>query len=362
MKKIISFVIFMAVITSCVPPEVGYISDNIHALEDTVFVPRGVFMTSAAPAAEGSTYPMKWEITSVTDDAGNPTDDLFDEYEILIWKESFNPDTDTTLALVEAKLELADKPSLLINDVSGEMAFTQASKFVTDNDIYKVNVNVANVRGERQLDDFVIVKLQDFQPVEFPAEMRDRINLVKNDGGLKALYTSVITNGDDDDVPSVLDGTHPYITVIKTSDEPAQGVKVRMVIADSYDVPFSPEKVLFYPSGSGYLQNFHDNSVETVNDATSTTFSLPAPPFPQYGRNYSGTSSYLMYYITSRDAFTVDKEAYEAANGVHDWTQYQTDPLTGEVLCQAYIRWGIKINDSGTWEIKMKIPYSKKIE
>ncbi len=361
MKKIINFVILLVVLTSCEPPEVGYISDNIHALEDTVFIPRGVFMTSAAPAAEGSTYPLKWEITSITDDAGNPTDELTEEHEILIWKAAFNGDTDTTLALAEAKLEQAMRPTILINEVSGEMAFTQASKFV-QNDIFKVDVNVKNVRGERQLDDFVILKFQPFRPVEFPTEMRSRINLVKNDGGLNALYTSVITNDYDPDVPSVLDGTHPYITISKTSDEPSMGVKVRMVIADSHDEPFSPEKVIFYPSGSGYLQNFHDNSVETVDDATGTTFSLPAPPFPQYGRNYSGTSSYLMYYITTRDAFTVDKEAWEADRGAHDWTQYQTDSETGEILAQAYIRWGIKINDSGTWEIKMKIPYSKKLD
>ncbi len=361
MKKIIGFVMFLALFTSCVAPEIGYISDDIHALEDTVFIPRGVFMTSAAPAAEGSTYPLSWSITSVTDEAGNPTDELFEEHEILVWTSAFNGDVDTTLALAEAKLEKALKPTLMINEVSGEMAFTQASKYV-ENDIFKVNANVSNVRGERQLDDFVVLKFEPFRPVEFPTEMRSRINLVRNNGSLNALYTSVITNDYDAGVPSVLDGTHPYITITKISEEPLLGVKVKMIIADSYDEPFSPEKVLFYPSGSSYLQNYHDNSVETVDDATSTTFSLPAPPFPQYGRNYSGTSSYLMYYITTRDAFTVDKAAYEADRGAHDWTQYQTDAVTGDILCQAYIRWGIKINDSGTWQIKMKIPYSKKID
>lgn len=361
MKKLIHFLILMAIVTSCEPPEIGYISDDIHALEDTVFIPRGVFMTSAAPAAEGSTYPLKWEITSITDIAGNPTDELTEKHEILVWTSAFNGDTDTTLALAEAKLEKAMKPTILINEVSGEMAFTQASKFVK-NDLFSVNVNVKNVRGERQLNNFVLLKFQPFRPVEFPTEMRSRINLVKKAGGLNALYTSVISNDYDAGVPSVLDGTHPYITILKTNDEPLLGVKVKMVIADSYDKPFSPEKIIFYPSGATYLQNYHDNSIETVDDATGTTFSLPAPPFPQYGRSYSGTSSYLMYYLTTRNTFTVDKAAWEADRGSHDWTQYQTNPSTGEVLAEAYIRWGIKINDSGTWEIKMKIPYSKKLE
>ncbi len=360
MKNIYYTIFTLILLASCKPPEIGYISDNIHALEDTVFVPRGVFKTSAAPAIEGSTYPLKWEITGVTDANGNLTDDLFDEYEILIWKEAFNPETDTSLELAEAKLELSNKPTLLINEVSGELAFTQASKHITDSDIYNVNVNASNVRGERQLDDFVTVKLEAFKPVEFRVEMRSRLNLVKTDGGgLSALFTSAIRNDNDSGVPSVLDGTHPYITIQKISDEPKLGIKTQMIIADSYGDPISPTKVAFYPSGASYLQNYHDNSVETVEDATSTTFALPAPPFPQYARTYGGnTNSYLMYYITTRDAFTVDTAAYEADKGPKDWAPFTNSD--GEIVNQAYIRWGVRINDTGTWEMKMKIPYTIK--
>ena len=360
MKKIIYFVILLVVTISCQPPEVGYISDDIHALEDTVFIPRGVFMTSATPASEGSAYPLSWSITEVYDAAGNPTTALYDKHEILVWKAAFNGDTDTTLALAEAKLELKENPTLMINEVSGQMAFTQASKFV-QNDIFKVDVKVSNVRGERQLNDFVILKFQPFKPVEIPVPMISRIRLVKNDGSYNNLFSSTIQNDYDAAAPSVLNGTHPYINITKTSAEPGLGIKARMVIADSDDKPFSPSRVLFYPSGGGYLQNYHDNSVETVDDATGTTFSLPAPPFPQFGRDYSGNNTYLMYYITSRDAFTIDKAAWEAANGPHDWSQYQTDPVTGNVICDAYIRFAVKINDSGSWQLKMRIPYSKKL-
>ncbi len=346
---------------SCEAPEVGYISDNIYALEDTIFVPRGSFMTSAAPSVEGSTYPMHWEITGIKDKDGNPTNALFEEHEILIWKEAFNPHTDTTLALVEEKIELVGKPSILINEVSGEMAFTQATKFVPGNeDIFVLDVNVSNVRGERQLNDYVIVKLEDFKPVEFPKEMLVRNDLFKADDGKKKVFHSEnIRNDYDDRVPSVLDGTNPYFVITKTSEEPKDGVRVKMIITDSYDKPISPEKIVFNPNGSGYWQNFHDNSIETVSDETGTTFLLPAPPFPQYSGDNRGE---LMYYLTTRDAIIVDKEAYEADNGEHDWSQYKVDEATGEIVCEGFIRWGIRINDFGTWEIKMRIPYSKKLE
>ncbi|MCK0158041.1 DUF5007 domain-containing protein [Cellulophaga sp. F20128] len=358
MKKILYSLLIAAIaVTSCTPPEVGYISDNIHALQDTIFVPRGVFQLSTAPTVEGSTYPMHWELKSVTDPSGNVTTELTDEHEILIWKEAFNGDTDTTLALAEQKLELSQQPTMILSESSGEIAFTQASKYV-DNDIFHINIKASNVKGERDLDDFVVAKLEPFAPVEFPTEMRARLNLTKNSGGNDILYTSVISNGFDDEVPSVLDGTHPYITVTKISDEPALGFKAKMIITDSHDVPLNPAKVVFYPSGANYLQNYHDNSVETVTDATSSTFSLPAPPFPQFGRTYaSGNNSYLMYYLSTADAFTVDTAAWEAEHGPKDWSAY-TDPDTGNINNSAYIRWGIKINDTGTWELKMKIPYT----
>lgn len=356
MKNFIYPIILLLVIFSCTPPDVGYLSEDIHATQDTIFVPRGVFKVSATPAIENSTFPLKWEITSITDADGNPTNALQEKHEIVVWKEAFNGDTDTTLAIAENKLELSEEPSILMNEVSGEFAFTQATKFV-ENDIFKVNVKVSNVKGEVQLDDFVIVKLLPFEPVEFPTEMRSRLQLGKADGSFDIGYTSTITGSNDPDVPSVLDGTHPYITVTKINDEPNQGIRVNMIIADSHGTPLNPDKVVFYPSGASYLQNYHDNSVETIEDDTQTSFFLPAPPFPQFARNYTGNSSYLMYYLTTMDAFIVDKEAYEQDNGPVDWSIY-TDPETGEVRNRAYIRWGIKINDTGTWEIKMRIPYT----
>ncbi|QTE23711.1 DUF5007 domain-containing protein [Polaribacter cellanae] len=357
MKNLITILLFIVAVASCTPPEVGYIDDNIHALQDTIFVPRGTFLLSAVPAVEGSTYPLEWEITGITDADGNPTDELFEKHTITTWKAAYNPETDTTLELAKAKIQQTEEPSILISPVSGEIAFTGATKFVKE-DIFKINVKVKNVKGERQLDNFVVVKLLPFAAVEFPTEMRSRLQLGKDDGSYDIGYTSSIKNGDDPESKKVLDGTHPYISVIKTSDEPAIGINVKMTIADSYDTPLDTDKIIFYPTGSTFLQNYHDNSTETTTNATNTIFSLPAPPFPQYARTYSGNNSYLMYYLTKPTAFTVEKEAFEADNGAKDWTKY-IDANTGEIRNRAYIRWGIKINDSGTWEIKMKIPYTK---
>ncbi|QDH79125.1 DUF5007 domain-containing protein [Echinicola soli] len=365
MKKTIYQIIALSFVgaVSCTPPEIGYLSDSIHSAQDTISVPRGAFTVGARPMVENSTAPLHWEIVGFSDLDGNPNNALLEKHEIRVWKEAYNGDTDTTLALAEQKLELSEEPSVLLNEVSGEFAFTQSTKFV-EGDMFKVDVAVSNVKGEKLLQDYTIIKLEPFVPVEFPTEMRSRL-LLDKDNGNDIAHTGVISGPEDDNIPGVLDGTNPYFSIQKVSEEPSQSVKVNMIIEDSYGNAVDTDKIVFYPSGSSYLQNYHDNSVETEVGEKQTSFFLPAPPFPQYGRSYSGTSTYLMYYLSRGDAFEVDREAYEADNGPKSpeeweefWAPYK-DPDTGKIRNHAYIRWGIKINDSGTWDLRMKIPYTK---
>ncbi|RKR12087.1 uncharacterized protein DUF5007 [Flavobacterium sp. 81] len=202
MKKIICLLGITLFILSCEQPEVGYISDNIHSLQDTITVPRGVFFSSVPPAVEGSTYPMEWAITSITDKNGKVTTELQDKHEILTWTAPFDPTTDTTLELAMKKLKLSPQPSIIMNPVSGEFVFTQASKSVVE-DNFIVNVSAKNVRGERQLDNFTRVKMGPFVPVEFKTEMRSRLQLGKGAGAYDTGYTYSVLNDSDPKVAGV---------------------------------------------------------------------------------------------------------------------------------------------------------------
>ena len=358
MKKIILLIAMLTLVVSCVQPEVGYISDNITADSDNLFIPRGVFRTTPHPLYDGSSDPLEWKITGITDKTGKITNQLQEEHEIATWLKPFDPKTDTTLELALKKIQIKKTPSILINPISGEFYFTPATIKVLEDD-FDVNVSVKNSKGERQLNKFVHVKLAPFNPVEFPTETRSRLQLGKADGAYDTGYTYSIFDDSDSKAKKALEGTDPYISIKKISEEPKLGVKVKMVVTDSYGLPINPSKVVFFPGGTDYLQNYHDNTIGTVVDAESTTFGLPAPPFPQHSKSFpDGPNAYLMYYLTTTDAFTVDKAAFEAANGVKNWAPY-TD-ANGNIRNRAYIRWGIKVNDTGTWEIKMKIPFTKR--
>lgn len=353
-----------AFVSSCEQPEVGYISDNIHSLQDTITVPRGLFMSSAPPAVEGSTYPMEWMITGITDNDGKPTTELQDEHDILIWKSPFDPTTDTTMELAMKKLELAKKPSIIMNPISGEFVFTQASKHVVNND-FNIDVSAKNIRGERQLNKFTHIKLTPFIPVEIKNSMGVQLQGLTSTTS-QVISTYDVANAFDPKVPSILDGTNPYFTIVKVSDEPKLSIKVKHIVTDSKNQALDPAKVIFNPDRLG---NFHDNTIGGgVMDAVGTTFSLPAPPFPQYSRRFNSNDGspgiYWMYYLTTNDSFTVDRVAYEAANATPSggWNAYwaKFTDANGHIRNRGYIRWAFKINDTGTWEVRVKIPYSIK--
>lgn len=358
MKKIFGFLIASILVVSCTPPEVGYISDTIHLQSPTIVVPRGVYTLGVLPIVDGSTYPLEWEIASVTDKDGNVTNELQEPRDLLVWKKAFDPNTDTTMELAMQKLELRKVPAILLNENSGQFSFTQTTAKVLGDD-FDVSVMAKNVKGERLVKNYAHIKLTPFKPVEIINTMAAELHFKNNTGVWDVAYAYSLADVNDSKIPSILNGTNPYMTIVKVSDEPKLSVKVKQIITDSNNQVLDPAKVVFNPDR---LQNFHDNTIGVETDAVGSTFGLPAPPFPQYGRrNASGTGMYWMYYLTTTDSFTVDKVAFEAANPVPagGWAAYWAKYSNENLLNRGYIRWAFKINDTGTWEVKMKIPFTK---
>ncbi|MGZ9735401.1 hypothetical protein [Flavobacterium sp. GNP002] len=364
MKKTIYFLMIAAFVSSCEQPEVGYISDSIHSLQDTITVPRGVFMSIMPPAIEGSTYPMEWKITGITDKDGKPTTELQDEQEILTWKQSFDPTTDTSLELAMKKLELTKQPPLLMNPVSGQFVFTQATVKVVNSD-FDISVSAKNVRGERQLNKFAHIKMGPFKAVEFPNTTRCMTQFVNQTTGATTIALDYrIENNFDLKIPNIMNGTDKYLSIKKISNEPKLGIKVKMIVADSKGTTIAPSKVVFFVNGGNVLANFHDNTITPEVSADGTTFGLPAPPFPQYSRTYRNPDDlnrFLMYYLTTNDSYTFDRAAYEAEKGVKPDSFYAPfKDVNGNIVVRGYIRWAVKINDSGTYELTMRNPYTIK--
>ncbi|MGV8829356.1 MAG: DUF5007 domain-containing protein [Breznakibacter sp.] len=333
---------------SCERPDIGFLSDNIQTPEDVIRPPKGLFSTSTLPIIDGSTYPLTYEILEVRDGNGNVTNELFEKHNIRVWTKAFDPATDRNLTmeqLVAAKLKNSEEPTLLLNSRSGQFAFTPASFFLKNSD-YVIDMKISNVRGSKEFKDFAKVSFKPFVPIEFPATTRFACQLAKPESPNSFQFIVDHQIGpDSDNARKVLDGTNPYLTIRKVSDQGAPGINVVMKIVDKNgkELCRKHDEISLWPSGASYLSSYHDNSIGTEDNDEGSIFHLPAPPFPQWG-TYSGNSLYLMYYQIPKNAVDVD------------WNGIGQDPSKWANY-RGYIRFGIKINEPGTWEVIHKAPY-----
>ncbi len=327
---------------SCERPEIGFLSDNIQTPESVIKPPKGIFSVAALPIIDGSTYPLSYKITEVRDGAGMVTNELFEKHKILIWTSAYNPKTDTTLELVNAKVKESEEPSLLLNERSGQLAFTPASYYLV-NDKYVIDMEISNVRGTKSFKDFAKIEFKPFVPLEFPSTSRFMVQLAKPaTPNTFQNFIETQVGPDSDNARKIAEGTHPFISIKKISSDGAPGLKVIFKVQDKDGKPLAKKfnEYSFYPSGASYLSSFHDNSVQTREFDDQTEFNLPAPPFPQWG-TYGGNNLYLMYYLIPPSA--VDVDWAKLGQNQADWGNYR-----------GYIRFAIKINAPGTWEIVYK--------
>lgn len=329
---------------SCERPDIGFLSDNIQTPESVIRPPKGIFSTSALPIIDGSTYPLQYEIAEIRDGSGKVTTELTDKHDITVWTSAFNPKTDLTMEDVNKKLKKSSEPSILLNERSGQFAFTPSTYFLKNND-YEVDMKVSNVRGTRIFKNFAKISFKPFVPLEFPTTSRFMVQLSK------AATPNTFANFLEQQIPAdselskqIINGTHPFIKISKISNDGAPGVKVIMKIQDQNGKALAKKlnEVGFYPSGATFLANFHENSLSTEETDEASIFNLPAPPFPQYSSSYTGASMYLMYYIIPASAVNVD------------WAKLGLKQSDWGTNYRGYFRFAIKINEPGTWEIVYK--------
>ncbi len=342
-KYIIMLLVVGVVALSCERPEIGFLSDNIQTPEDVIRPNKGVFFVSSRPIVDGSTFPLSWEILEVRDGNGNITTELFETYEISTWKVAYNPATDTTLAQLEEKLEISEQPSMILNDVSGQMAFTPASRYLA-NDDYELDMRVTNVKGTRDFINYAQISFGPFNPFETASTHRFAVQGARADAPTSWVFLNDLQIAPQSvGAMQLEDGTHPNLSITKISDDTAPGITVHLRVTDQNGNYISRKhgELAFWPSGATFLSSYHDNSIETVETDEGSTFYMPATPFPAWG-TYGGVNQYLMYYIVPGSAIEVDWDKFDA-----DHAEFP--------FHRGYLRFAFKLNEPGTWEIRYKI-------
>lgn len=314
-QGVLAGLFILAAAVSCKKIPVGYISDQIRYVNDTFRVPRGTNYRADPKAFEldGSNYPISVKLLEVRDLAtGKPTTLFSEEKEVYIWTALFNPDTDTTVELLNRKREKKMVPPLEIVEKSGQLIFNEGSINIPTGN-YSFDVQVSNGSGTKTFRDISVIQILD-QPF-------------RQEGAPGCAYFIDGTN-------TYGDLATPVMTYRKVSDE---GYQVRLKIVDKNGVPFNPNAGELIRRGDRPTFETYAkfNPVEYTDTTMVCNFELtpfPILEYPGYG--------YLMYYRIPSEFAIIDPGITPTEEPI-----YNVNP-----------RFAFRLLVAGTYEVTIQMP------
>lgn len=224
MKKILFILSALSTIPffSCKKIENGFLSDTLRYTTPDLYCQRGLALVQSAKIyADGSTPPFTFELLNLRDSAGGKLTDAFTtKYDIKVFKEgqSFNVNTDTTVALLDAKKETISKYPMEFNQTSGQLSFNKASLKLPLG-IYNFDIKATNRTGTKTYPSMGRIHVVD------PSE-EDMFNVEDN------------VNNAFDLAGNVTAVKNPVIKFTRVS---ADGARIILKITDKNGVPFNPK-------------------------------------------------------------------------------------------------------------------------
>ncbi|TKC08061.1 hypothetical protein FA048_12935 [Pedobacter polaris] len=154
----LSIVAFIAILYGCAKVEKGFISDYMYYSPNPLIATQGNVTTSKALELDGSSGPVTVKLLAVRNSAtGKDVPEFLKEYMI----QQFNAQitvADSTIALVNKKIELKPSVPLTVGEIGGRIALSQATANVPTGD-YVIDVQVSNAKGTRTLLNACRIKL-----------------------------------------------------------------------------------------------------------------------------------------------------------------------------------------------------------
>ena len=128
----------------------GYLSDDIYYQVNPFVVQQGVTTVSAALVLNGSSAPLHVKLSALLDSAGNNADSILMKPQSIITYKSPVTSDDTTLALLQAKINDSLVRPFNIAEIGGRLQFTAATSYVPTG-TYTMDLTVSNINGERYM-------------------------------------------------------------------------------------------------------------------------------------------------------------------------------------------------------------------
>lgn len=279
----------MAGLNACKKVPVGYLSDYPRYADNPYTVKQGVFKMSPGIIPDNSTPPLKVTILDIRDKAtGKHADVFFQEFETYVWKQPYDPVTDTTFDKINAKREVLKKRPIEVLPGSGQFIFTDVTTHVPPG-TYSVDLQIENPKGVKQYRNIIDINLQEQSAYEYLNAPYALAGRTDKEEGIRFAY--------DADWLDPLTGrsTTAWLRIRKVAESPNQ---VIFVVKDKYGKIFPPEALSKRPSGNSFLKTMETFSVKTFTNDTATIHQFATVPFPHtyWDNQQNGTNCYYRIY------------------------------------------------------------------
>ncbi|MGJ1433759.1 DUF5007 domain-containing protein [Sphingobacterium spiritivorum] len=346
MKSTIKNTILIIIVTvgfgGCKKVQTGYLSDNIRYASNPVAVNQGVFAITQGIIPDDSTPPFKITLINVRNkETGKREEAFFKEYNVTVWKQAYDPRTDTTLEIITSKRTKEKKTAFSVLEKSGQLLFSQATDSVPLGD-YLVDIKVENPNGTKIYEGITTIRINPVQEYTYENAPYFIVSPVNNESFIRFPYDDQWFD------PSKGQSATATLKITRVANEPNQIV---FKVLDKNGKIFPGKALERRPSGNGFLNNLSTFAYKTTVTDTAVLYDYAQARFPDvyWDTQGNGINCYYRIYekwIESIDY--VDRTSWNPPNSVNYLT-YTQQPV------RVSMRFSVKINKPGKYIYEMKL-------
>lgn len=302
-----------AAIYGCSKVENGFLSNQIRYVDDPIQIKRGQVQQTSPVSNDGSSAPVLYKLLDIRDAVKHEhSDTMYAQFERYEWIGQFDPEKDTTVALLNTKRQKVNTPCWEFNEHTGAFTFYGTSVKMPLG-TYEFDIQASNENGSKVYKNIATFTMIDEPPYRI------------GDGGAAWFKDGSDANGD---------LGVPAVTIKKLSDD---GTKIILKIADQNGQFFNPSKGEIIRRGdrSDFQTYAQFHPLELTDSSMICNFETT--PFPLQQSIYG----YLIYYRIPSNFVTVDAGYAPTPDKI-----YSVNP-----------RFQFQIFQEGTYEVTVKIKH-----
>lgn len=312
--KVLLFALIVTSIAACVKPPHGFLSTQIRYRDSPIQIVRGNIVQTSAVDNDGSSAPVRYKLLDIRDAVTHKhADSIYKNRDRYVYISQFDPQVDTTVALLNSTRKIVSSPAFEFNEHTGGFTFFGSSANAPLG-LYEFDISATNENGTK-----IYKNVANFNLYDGPVADIDQ-------GGSAWFKDGTNDNGD---------LGQPSVTVTKLS---TKGTLAILKIVDKNGVAFNPKNNEYLKRGNrSDFTTFAKFHPVTVSD-TSLTCNFEVIPFPFQG----AAQGFLIYYRIPSKFVKIDP-GFTPTSG----RNYSYNP-----------RFSVRISQEGTYLITVKLKHA----